>query len=116
MWRRHVTMAAFGSPAHGDVRQPHACMHACTHACKFVCLYASMSVKLLGIRDAAKSRGHEGVYSYAANEGSCGYSVMQIGTPICVPALRKQTVKVSVTEADFMKVERRRCHKQLQEG
>ena len=31
-------------------------------------------------------RGQQGVHSSAANEDSCGYSVKQIGTPICVPA------------------------------
>ena len=32
-------------------------------------------------------RGQKAVHSSAANEDSCGYSVMQIGAPICVPAL-----------------------------
>ena len=37
--------------------------------------------------DFQDCRGQQGVHSSAANEDSCGYSVMQIGTPICVPAL-----------------------------
>ena len=32
------------------------------------------------------SRGQQGDHSSAANEDSCGTSVKQIGTPICVPA------------------------------
>ena len=32
-------------------------------------------------------RGQQGIHSSAANEDSCGHSVKQIGTPICVPAL-----------------------------
>ena len=31
-------------------------------------------------------RGQQGIHSSAANEDSCGHSVKQIGTPICVPA------------------------------
>ena len=34
------------------------------------------------------SRGQQGIHSSAANEDSCGHSVKQIGTPICVPAER----------------------------
>ena len=32
-------------------------------------------------------RGQQGIHSSAANEDSCGHSVKQIGTPICVPAI-----------------------------
>ena len=38
-------------------------------------------------RKRKRSRGQQGVHSSAANEDSCGYSVKQIGTPICVPAI-----------------------------
>ena len=31
-------------------------------------------------------QGQQGIHSSAANEDSCGHSVKQIGTPICVPA------------------------------
>ena len=34
-----------------------------------------------------QARGGRGAHSSAANEDSCGYSVKQIGTPICVPAI-----------------------------
>ena len=38
------------------------------------------------------SRGQQGIHSSAANEDSCGLSVKQIGTPICVPARFLQAV------------------------
>ena len=37
----------------------------------------------------------QGIHSSAANEDSCGHSVKQIGTPICVPAGKKLLSKLS---------------------
>ena len=31
-------------------------------------------------------QGQQGIHRFAANENGCGYSVKQVGTPICVPA------------------------------
>ena len=39
------------------------------------------------LRPLQSGRGQQGIHSSAANEDSCGHSVKQIGTPICVPAL-----------------------------
>ena len=44
-------------------------------------------------------RGQQGIHSSAANEDSCGHSVKQIGTPICVPA--EKTFEQAVQSALF---------------
>ena len=41
-------------------------------------------------------RGQQGVRSSAVNEDSCGYSVVQIGTPICVPAFENLSMAKAV--------------------
>ena len=59
----------------------------------FVCLFCARTCTLVVPLESKGflvgftfCRGQQGVHSFAANEDSCGYSVKQIGTPICVPA------------------------------
>ena len=40
--------------------------------------------------------GQQGVHSSAANEDSSGYSVRQIGVPICVPAIENLSMAKAV--------------------
>ena len=60
----------------------------CHTICVFLCVCVSHPVSK-GFPLAPTyhiSRGQQGIHSSAANEDSCGHSVKQIGTPICVPA------------------------------
>ena len=62
--------------------RPAVCVNPCSKGC---CFSSFLNFT---------SRGQQGIHSSAANEDSCGLSLKQIGTPICVPA-RKLLITLS---------------------
>ena len=52
-----------------------------------VCVCVRVCVLYVCLHVLQFRRGQQGVHSSAVNEDGCGYSVKQIGTPVCEPAI-----------------------------